>query len=71
MNYEAALDASLQRLHDELDIPLLYVSHAQDEVARLADHIVLLSDGKGRSSAGEYLIDHLNRYAEITDQPPT
>ena len=36
----------LERLHDELDIPLLYVSHAQDEVARLADHIVLLSDGK-------------------------
>ena len=36
----------LQRLHDELDIPVLYVSHAQDEVARLADHLVLLSDGK-------------------------
>jgi molybdate transport system ATP-binding protein len=29
----------LQRLHDELDIPVLYVSHA-DEVARLADHRV-------------------------------
>ncbi|MGU9811195.1 molybdenum ABC transporter ATP-binding protein [Pseudomonas sp. LF052] len=36
----------LERLHDELDIPVLYVSHAQDEVARLADHIVLLSDGQ-------------------------
>ncbi|WP_434589092.1 molybdenum ABC transporter ATP-binding protein [Pseudomonas sp. R4-83] len=35
----------LQRLHDELDIPVLYVSHAQDEVARLADHLVLLSEG--------------------------
>ena len=40
----------LQRLHDELDIPVLYVSHAQDEVARLADHIVLLSDGKALAS---------------------
>ena len=40
----------LQRLHDELDIPLLYVSHAQDEVARLADHLVLLSDGKALAS---------------------
>ena len=40
----------LERLHDELDIPLLYVSHAQDEVARLADHIVLLSDGKALAS---------------------
>jgi len=36
----------LQRLHDELEIPVLYVSHSQDEVARLADHLVLLSDGK-------------------------
>ncbi|VVM95273.1 molybdenum ABC transporter ATP-binding protein [Pseudomonas fluorescens] len=54
----AALDARrkgeilpyLQRLHDELDIPVLYVSHSQDEVARLADHIVLLSSGKALAS---------------------
>lgn len=35
----------LERLHDELDIPVLYVSHAPDEVARLADYLVLLEDG--------------------------
>ncbi|MEJ8862595.1 MULTISPECIES: molybdenum ABC transporter ATP-binding protein [Pseudomonas] len=54
----AALDAQrkgeilpyLQRLHDELDIPVLYVSHSQDEVARLADHIVLLSNGRALAS---------------------
>ncbi|BBP77760.1 molybdenum import ATP-binding protein ModC [Pseudomonas sp. Ost2] len=40
----------LERLHDELDIPVLYVSHSQDEVARLADHIVLLGDGKALAS---------------------
>ena len=40
----------LQRLHDELEIPVLYVSHSQDEVARLADHLVLLSDGKALAS---------------------
>lgn len=40
----------LERLHDELEIPVLYVSHAQDEVARLADHIVLLSDGNALAS---------------------
>lgn len=40
----------LERLHDELDIPVLYVSHAQDEVARLADHIVLLSEGNALAS---------------------
>ena len=34
----------LERLHDELSIPVLYVSHSTDEVARLAD----LSGGDGR-----------------------
>ena len=36
----------LERLHTELDIPVLYVSHAPDEVARLADHLVLLEAGR-------------------------
>ena len=36
----------LERLHDELDMPVLYVSHSPDEVARLADHLVLLDKGK-------------------------
>lgn len=36
----------LERLHDELAIPLLYVSHAPDEVARFADHIVVLENGR-------------------------
>jgi len=36
----------LERLHDALEIPILYVSHQQDEVMRLADHMVLLEDGK-------------------------
>ncbi|WP_347900678.1 molybdenum ABC transporter ATP-binding protein [Pseudomonas purpurea] len=40
----------LQRLHDELEIPVLYVSHSQDEVARLADHLVLLHEGKALAS---------------------
>lgn len=36
----------LERLHDELDIPILYVSHSPDEVARLADHLVALDAGR-------------------------
>ncbi len=36
----------LERLHDELAIPVLYVSHAPDEVARLADHLVVLEAGR-------------------------
>jgi molybdate transport system ATP-binding protein len=50
----AALDAKrkseimpyLERLHDELDIPILYVSHSPDEVTRLSDYLVLLESGK-------------------------
>ncbi|GAB4118163.1 MAG: molybdenum ABC transporter ATP-binding protein [Sideroxydans sp.] len=36
----------LEALHRELDIPVIYVSHALDEVARLADHLVLLEQGR-------------------------
>lgn len=36
----------LERLHDELDIPILYVSHSPDEVARLADHLVAMESGR-------------------------
>jgi molybdate transport system ATP-binding protein len=36
----------LEKLHDELEIPVLYVSHAPDEVARLADHIVVMEAGR-------------------------
>ena len=40
----------LERLHDELDIPMLYVSHAPEEVARLADHLVLMENGRAVAS---------------------
>jgi molybdate transport system ATP-binding protein len=40
----------LESLHAELDIPVLYISHSPDEVARLADHLVLLEQGKVRAS---------------------
>ena len=36
----------LERLHRELALPIIYVSHAPDEVARLADHLVLLDQGQ-------------------------
>lgn len=36
----------LERLHQELEIPVIYVSHTIDEVVRLADHLVLLSGGR-------------------------
>jgi molybdate transport system ATP-binding protein len=36
----------LEKLRDELGIPMLYVTHSMDEVARIADHLVLLDHGK-------------------------
>jgi molybdate transport system ATP-binding protein len=35
----------LQRLHRDLKIPILYVSHSPDEVAQLADYLVVLESG--------------------------
>ena len=50
----AALDAArkeeilpyLEKLRDQAGVPMLYVSHSVTEVARLANHVVLLKDGK-------------------------
>jgi len=36
----------LERLREDLEIPVIYVSHAPDEVARLADHLVVMEGGR-------------------------
>ena len=36
----------LERLREEVKIPIIYVSHAIEEVTRLADTLVLISDGR-------------------------
>ncbi len=38
----------LERLHDELDIPVVYVTHSPDEMARLGDFLVLMERGRIR-----------------------
>ncbi|MEX8494594.1 molybdenum ABC transporter ATP-binding protein [Sphaerotilus sp.] len=56
----AALDAArkaeilpyLERLHREMALPIVYVTHALDEVARLADHLVLLRAGQVLAEGG-------------------
>jgi molybdate transport system ATP-binding protein len=50
----AALDAPrkseilyyVERLRDELGVPIVYVSHSLDEVVRLADRVVVMSEGR-------------------------
>ena len=39
----------LEQLHDELAMPVIYVSHATEEVARLADHLLLMDSGRIRA----------------------
>jgi molybdate transport system ATP-binding protein len=54
----ASLDAArkgeilyyIERLRDDLGIPIVYVSHAIDEVVRLADTLVVMSAGKTLAS---------------------
>jgi molybdate transport system ATP-binding protein len=40
----------LEHLRDELSIPIVYVSHAIDEVSRLADHMLFMQDGAVRAA---------------------
>lgn len=40
----------LTRLNQELNIPVLYVTHSQQEVAQLADYLVVLESGKVQAS---------------------
>jgi len=43
---KAAIIPYLQRLRDEFHIPMLYVSHAPDEVSALCDQVLILQSGK-------------------------
>ena len=42
----------IERLRDELKLPVVYVSHSVAEVTRLADHVVLLDAGKVLAHGG-------------------
>ena len=66
----ASLDAArrqeifpwLARLRDELKMPMLYVTHSAEEVARLADHLVVLDQGhvKAQGSVSAVLTQVVN-----------
>lgn len=43
---KAELLPYLENLQQELDIPAVFVSHSVQEVARLADHLLILDEGK-------------------------
>ncbi len=47
---QRAIYPYLEKLRTDLTLPVLYVTHALDEAARLADHMVLLEDGQAVNS---------------------
>ena len=40
----------LEKMRDELSLPMLYITHSADELARLADHLVVLDRGSVKAS---------------------
>ena len=60
----ASLDAArkaeilpyFERLRDEAQVPMVYVSHDADEVRRLANRVVLLENGRVTATGGVELL---------------
>lgn len=52
----------LEKLRDELSIPIVYVSHQFEEVLRLATHVVLMERGKVLSQGS---LDELSLHPEL------
>jgi molybdate transport system ATP-binding protein len=46
LNSRADILPYLERLHDRLEMPVIYVTHALAEVAQLADQLILIARGK-------------------------
>ncbi|HET6618435.1 MAG TPA: molybdenum ABC transporter ATP-binding protein [Dongiaceae bacterium] len=59
----------LERLRDETGIPMLYVTHSMDEVARIADHLVLLDAGKVSADGGPAALSGRLDLPLLTDRP--
>ena len=49
----------LERLHQECEMPVFYVTHSLEEVTRLADYLVLLEEGKVAAQGN--LVEMLSR----------
>ncbi len=84
----SALDANskrdiypyLETLHERMKIPVLYVSHSTQEIARLADYLVLLEQGKVKKegklndvmAGGDFILSPAgSQWYDETDQDPT
>ncbi|HEX6006052.1 MAG TPA: molybdenum ABC transporter ATP-binding protein [Burkholderiales bacterium] len=59
--------AYLERLRDEMRVPMLYVSHTVEEVIRLADRVVLMSAGRAVAQGG---VEQVMGHAELAPDGP-
>jgi molybdate transport system ATP-binding protein len=60
----------LIQLKQRLTIPIIYVTHSQEEVAKLADHILIMQNGKVQSQGAiEEIIDKLAPLSEMREEP--
>ncbi|WGL17134.1 molybdenum ABC transporter ATP-binding protein [Microbulbifer bruguierae] len=58
----------LEQLHRNLDIPVLYVSHSVEEISRLADHLLLMENGKiSREGAATELLSRIDFPVQLGD----
>lgn len=60
----------LERLHDELNIPMLYVTHSPDELVKLGDYLVMLDGGRvtGQGSL-TLMLTRLDGLPRFTEEP--
>ena len=56
------LRRSLRRLHDELGVTTIFVTHDQEEALELADRVVVMNQGK---------VEQIGTPAEVYDRPAT
>jgi len=52
------LELEMDRLFRSITVPVIYVSHNRDEVYRLCDNVVVMSQGKAEVSGGKWEIYH-------------
>lgn len=60
----------LERLRDELGLPMLYVTHATDELVRLADEVVILERGQVQAQGSVAAVMAAQQGALVAGEEP-
>lgn len=69
MQSKAQIIPYLEKLISRLEIPVIYVSHSPDEVAKMAEYIALLEDGKVKACGPMMnMISHMDKPEDSGDE---